>query len=301
MLSLYRSVLTVLQTGIQQAFCHGRQEIHRKEDIPGIPARRLNIPGIGRAARQHDPVILLFQFLRRDVPSHVHAGLKDHSFCLHQTDPAIQDLFLQLHVGNAVAQKSPDPVLPFIHGDQMSPPVQLLRRRQTGRTAPDDRHGFAGTHFRRLWQHPSTGKCVLDDGFLIFLCGHRLPVQIAGAGSFTESRADSGSKFRKTVSLRKPLVGLLPVPAVNQIVCLRYQIVKRTPGCHSCQHLTVLAERYAALHAAAALLLLFFQRQWGTEFTEVADSFQRFFHFRIFSLIFQKSCRLSHLSLLRFL
>ena len=71
--------------------------------------------------------------------------------------------------------------------------------------------------------------------------------------------------------------------------------MERTAGYHAVHHHAGLAEGDAALHTACALLSLLCLRQRSVELIEVFDALQWCSRLAVYSVIFQKSCWLSHL------
>ena len=243
---------------IQKTFCYLLQEIHCKVNSLGISSRNLDISRMRSSAAEKDTVIILQKLFSSDVNTNIDIGNKFHAFLFHQLQSAVNDLFLQLHVRNAVAEKSSDTVVSLKYGYAVTTAVQLLRCCQSGRTTSDNCDCLSCADRRNLRFYPSLCISCLDDCFLILLCADRISVQVTGTCSFAKCRTHSGCKLRKTVCLVQTQECLLPVSCVHKIICLRNQIVQRTAGSHSADHHTCLAEGDAAGHAACSLKFLFF-------------------------------------------
>ena len=225
--------LAIRKSGIQQTLGYRRQIFYREENVTALSSRYLDVSRIGSSAGQDHTVKLFFQFFCGNVFSHIHAGLKFHAFRFHQFNSAIQNLFIQFHIRDTVAEQTADPVMTLENGHAVSSAVQLLCSCQSGRTASHNCHFLSGANFRDLWLYPAHLVCVFDDRALIFLCRYRFSVQITGTGCLAECRADTAGKFRETVCLRESLICLFPVATVYQIIRLRYQIVQRATGSHA--------------------------------------------------------------------
>jgi hypothetical protein len=63
------------------------------------------------------------KLLSRQMHADLRVGLKDNALLGHQIDTALDNGFIQLHVGNAVHEQPPDTIGALIHGDVMSSPV----------------------------------------------------------------------------------------------------------------------------------------------------------------------------------
>ena len=210
------------------------------------------------SAAEKDTVIILQKLFCSDVNTNIDIGNKFHAFLFHQLQSAVNDLFLQLHVRNAVAEKSSDTVVSLKYGYAVATAVQLLCCCQSGRTTSDDCDRLSCADRRDLRFYPSLCIGCLDDRFLILLCADRVSVQVTGTCSLAKCRTHPGCKLRKAVRLVQTKECLLPVSCVHKIICLRNQVVQRTAGSHSADHHTCLTERNAACHAACSLKFLFF-------------------------------------------
>ena len=192
-------VRSVGQAGIQQAAGGLLEEVHREADPTGLPSGYIQIPGIRGAAAEHHCVKLLQKLLGLPVPPHVHAAAERHALLPHQCDPAQDDGFLQLHVGDAVHQQTAGAVLPLKDGDAVAPQAQLVGAGQAGGAGAHHRHPLSGAG--SAW--PGTDQAalpgVLDDPQLVFFDRDRLSMQSAGAGRLAQGGADPSGEFRKIV------------------------------------------------------------------------------------------------------
>ena len=127
-----------------------RQKLHREVYALQLASRDIQIARLLRAARQQDGVELAPQVFHRNIPAHVRIGLELHPFGAHLLQPPVDQVLLHLEIRNAVAQQSADTVALFEHRDVVPGARQLLRGRQSRRSAPDHRHALAAAHSRRL-------------------------------------------------------------------------------------------------------------------------------------------------------
>ena len=214
----------IRKIGIQQAFGGGPQKIHREIDAVQLPARGLDVSRIGGAAGQNHPVILFQEISGFLILSDIGVYNEFHAFRFHHLDLPVDDMLLQFHVRNAVAQKPAYPVKTFEYRNRMAPVIQLIGGGKARGAAADDGDLLAGPVLRRFRHRVAFLISIFNDGQLVASCAHRLPVQIAGTGLLAESRADPSGEFRKAAGPLETLVGLLPVSHIQQIVPLRNQV-----------------------------------------------------------------------------
>ena len=186
---------------IQKTFFYLLQEIHCKVNSLGISSRNLDISRMRSSTAEKDTVIILQKLFCRDVNTNIDIGNKFHAFLFHQLQSAVNDLFLQLHVRNAVAEKSSDTVVSLKYGYAVATAVQLLCCCQSGRTTSDDCDRLSCADRRDLRFYPSFCIGCLNDCFLILLCADRISVQVTGTCSFAKCWTHSGCKLRKAVCL----------------------------------------------------------------------------------------------------
>ena len=113
-----------------------RQKLHGEVNALQFAAGNIQVARLLGAAAQQDGVVVLGQRLHRHVHAHVRVGHKRDALGAHLLDAAVDDVLLQLEVGNAVAQQSADAVALLIDGDRVAGAAQLLRGGQTAGPLP---------------------------------------------------------------------------------------------------------------------------------------------------------------------
>ena len=176
----------------------------------------------------------------------------------------------------------------------MSSLVQLICCCQSGRTGTDDGNFLSGTNLWNMGSGITFFVCRLNDSMLIVSDRYRISPVSTGTCLLTQSRTYTGGKLREIICLVQTVICLLIVSGIKQIVPLRYQIVQRAAGSHSGNCHTRLTERDTAIHTARCLLSLFFFGKEDVEFIKIFDSFLWFHRTRLTSVVFHKSCWLSH-------
>ena len=261
----------------------------------GVAARYVQVAGLLGTAAQNHGVKTVQQFFGGDRTAHVHIGAEFHALGLHDLDPALDDGFVQLHVGNAVHQQAAHAVGTLEHSHRVAALVQVFGYRKAGGAAAHHGYALAGAGGRRCGVQPALGVSRFDNGVLVLAHGHAAAGHIAaGAGRFTQGRAHPAGELRKTVGSHQPMHGQLPLAMVNKVVPLRDEIVQRTARGHAADHHAGLTEGNTAVHAACRLRLLLLAGEPDVKFVEVFNALQRRYIRAGFARIIHKSCCLTH-------
>ncbi len=156
------------------------QKLHREVNAiqRAIFDRQITRPGSARAQQQgvelgaqrrrrnaHLSVVVFFPVADR------HVGLKGDPLRRHEIDPALDDLFRQLHGGNAVGEEAADPVVPLEHRDAVAGLVQLIGGGEAGGAGAHHGDRFAGSLLGRAGLDPALVEGVVDDRALDILDG----------------------------------------------------------------------------------------------------------------------------------
>src|SRR5829696_4144804 len=130
----------------------------------------------------------------------------------------------------------------------MASPVELLRRRETGGAAADDRDLLACAYLRRwgLGGDPALLEGAVDDRELYLLDGHRLVVYGQDARCLARRGTQHPGELGEVVGRVQPVYGLPPVVLVDQVVPVGDEVPQRTAR---------VAERHATVHATRGLAL----------------------------------------------
>ena len=103
----------------------------------------------------------------------VDVRLELHALGHHLFQPAVENVFFQLEVGDAVAQQSAQPIVLLEHDHLVPLAGQLLRGGQPGRPRADDGHSLAGLLLRPQRLDPILGERPLGNLVLDLLDVHR--------------------------------------------------------------------------------------------------------------------------------
>ena len=186
----------------------------------------------------------------------------------HHLHAAIHQRLVELHVGDAVHQQSPDPVFALEYRHLVPRLVELIRRSETRGAGADHRHTPAGAPLRRIVPYPSLGKPPVDDGVLDVLDGDRGIGDGEHAGALAGSGAGSAGELGEVVRLVEPVERRLPLAPVHQIVPFGDEVVDGTAG-------GGLAERNSAIHAPRPLAPQQRLIRIGKDLVEIADALRR--------------------------
>ena len=220
------------------------QVIHCEVDTALLAPRNRQVARLFGAAGHHHHVIIVHDPLERHGHADFHAGAEDHALGLHLLDPAVDQPFLQLEVGDAIAQQPADPVGLFEHRRGMAHPRQLLGAGHAGRPRSDHGDALAGAARRDFGLDPALGPAAVDDRAFDRLDRHRRVFEIERARRFAWGRADAAGEFGEIVGRVEPLERFAPVIVADQFVPVGDQVGNRAAG---------VAERHPAIEAARGL------------------------------------------------
>ncbi len=202
-------------------------------------ARRL-----GAAGHRHGSEFL-DQHIHPDIDADFDLGAKDHTLGFHLFDPAVDQSFVHLEVGDAVAQQPADAVALFEHRHRVPGAGELLGASEARRPRADNGNRLAGPLCRRYGLDPALGPAAVDDRAFDRLDRDRVVLDVESARRFARRRADAPGEFREVVGRMQGLQRCQPLIAIDEVVPVRDQVVDRA---------AVVAERDAAIHAARRLL-----------------------------------------------
>ena len=218
---------------VQQTPGHAGEVVYREVNSLRVAARDVQIAGFLGTAAEHDGVIAVQDLSGIHSPTHIHIGAELDAFGLHDLDAALDDGFVQLHVGDAVHQQTAHTVSTLEDGDGMTPDVEVFGHRQARRAAADDGHALAGAGRRRGGMEPALGVARLHDGVFVLPDSDAAAGDVAaGAGGLTQGRADPARELRETVGGAQAAEGQLPFALIDQIVPLGDEVVQRAAGGH---------------------------------------------------------------------
>jgi len=129
---------------------------------------------------------------------------------------------------------------------------------KTGWTRTNDGNTLSTPYFWRLTVHIALLVSIFDNAPLIFLRADWISVDITGTCCLAECRADTACKFREVIRLGETLIRHLHISCIHIIIPLRHEVIQRTTGRHTGNHLAILAKRHTTVHTTCRLFALFF-------------------------------------------
>ncbi len=225
-------------------------------------------PGTGRSRGMVEPMQSTTASKSRlrsstaEVAADVDAGAEHDALVAHLLHAALDDVLLELEVGDAQSQQAADVVVALEDGDRVAGAVDLLRRRharraRSRRPRPSCRYATTGG-----WGcDPALFPTAVGDRLLDVLDGHRVLVDREGAGGLAGGGADAAGELREVVGRMQGGQRALPLAPVDEVVPVRDQVAEGTAA---------VAERHAAVHAAGALAARLVVRPLEVELVVVA-------------------------------
>jgi hypothetical protein len=209
------------------------------------PAGHRQVARGGGADGEDDGVVPLAQRGRGHVAADLDAGAELGALRAHLLDPAVDVPLLHLELGDAVAEEASDAVRALVDGDGVAGPGQLLGGGQARGARADHRDGLAGQALGDLRRDVAGLPRLVDDRDLDVLDGDRRLVDAEHARRLARGGAQPPGELGEVVRGVQPVARRAPVLAVGVVVPLGDEVPERT---------AVVAERDAAVHAAAGLL-----------------------------------------------
>src|SRR6185295_10540193 len=164
------------------------------------------------------------------VRAHACSRYEANALFGHEVDATLDYFLVQLHVGNAVHEKTANAISSLKYRYQMAGAVKLGGASKSSWTRADDGNLLAGSYRRRFGKNQSCLKSFVDDCLLNVLDCYWIIIDGKYARAFAWSGTDSTGKLREVVGLVQSGKSLPPVTSVDQIVPLWDQIINRTAG-----------------------------------------------------------------------
>ena len=198
-----------------------------------------------------------------EVLAHGHAGLELHSLGGHLLQAAVDNVLLQLEIGDAVAQEAAHAVVLLEEHDLVAGADQLLGGGQSGRAGADHGHAAGALLPGVDGPDPALLEGPLRNLVFDLLDGDRRVVDGQRAGGFAGGRADAAGDLGEVVGGVEVFGGLAPAAVVDEVVELGDAVLHRAAG--------GVAEGDAAVHAAARLLVQHAGDQGPVDLVPVLD------------------------------
>ena len=232
--------------GHEEALLVLREELHGKVNALEVAARNGQVTRLGSADGEGKGVVVGPELVDVDVTADIGVRNELNALLSEKVDAAVDGLLLELHVGDAVHEKTPDAIGPLVDGDLMTHLVELVGCGKAGgsRSHNSDCHSSPILDDARLDQAIIPGP--VNDGIFNVLDGDRTVDEAGDARALAGCGADTSGELWEVVGLVQPIDGVGPLSVVDQIVPLRDEVIDRTARLG-------LAKGSAAVHATGGL------------------------------------------------
>ena len=241
---------------------------------------------MSRTHCQTDGIKFLHYVSSRNGFPDFNIGFENNSFFFELSQPAVDYVFIQFEIRNAVTQQSADAVVFFKNSNGVSFAVELLSGSQSCWTGTNHSHFFTRSGFgRSSLDHPFY-ESHFGNSCFVFTNGYRCLTQIEYARFFARCRTNSSGKIREIIGFMQHFNGFFPSSLVNQILPFRHFVAER-----ACP----VTKRNAAIHAARCLQFAVFLIKCLLHFSEIINSFENRAISRFFARNRYKCFWISHI------
>src|SRR5690606_17295451 len=237
------------------------------------------------AAGQQDGIVFGLELPGRDIGADVHTAMENDAFGLHLLETPVDDVLLELEVGNAIAKQAAGLRVLLVDVHVVSRAGELLRGGQARRPRPDDGYPLAGLALGRLRHDPAFLEGPFRYRIFDRLYGDRLVVDVERAGRLAGRGADAARYLREVIRRVQVECGSLPVALIDEIVPVGDLVVHRA---------AVVAVGDSAVHAARRLRAHLVLRQRHHELAPVPYALLDRLVAPVDALEFQEAGNLAH-------
>jgi hypothetical protein len=211
-LALGGDVCLVGKLGVEQRLRVLVQELHGEVDTLEVAVGDRKIARHGGTRRDDHGVVVFLERLQGDVAlADEAAGDVLDTLGGHEVDTTLNDVLVELHVGDTVHEETTNTVGTLVDGDLVAGLVQLIGSGETCGTRTDDGDGLARTPLRRSRNHPAHLEATIDDGALDRLNTNGVLVNAENTSTLTRRRADTTSELGEVVGHEETVEGILPL------------------------------------------------------------------------------------------
>ena len=211
-LALGRDVGVVGKLGVEQRLGVLVQELHGEVNALEVAVGNGKVTGHGGTGGNDHRIVLLLERVKGDIAlADKAAGNVLDALSGHEVNTALDDVLVELHVGDTVHEKTTDAVRALVDGDLVASLVELVGSGETSRTGTNDGNGLARAPLRRSRDHPAHLEATVDDGTLNGLDADGVLVDAEYASTLAGSRADTTGELREVVGHEQTVEGVLPL------------------------------------------------------------------------------------------
>ena len=200
--------------------------LHRLVDPVQLTAWDRQVARHRRPPRQQHRLHLAQEPGGLDVRADLDASPQHDPFGAQLRQAPLEDPFLQLELGDAVAQQAAHAVGPLVNRDLVAGAAQLLRGRQPGRAGADHGDLLPGQRRRGPGDDPALRPGHLDDLLLEHGVDDWLAADSEHAGRLAGRRAEAPGELGEVVGGVQALRGVLPAALVGEVVPFRDEVAE---------------------------------------------------------------------------
>jgi hypothetical protein len=159
-------VCLVCELGVEEGLGVLVQELHGVVDTIEVAVGDRQVTGNGGTSGEHNCVVLLAEGVKslRSILANGNTGLEVYTLRSEEVNTALNNLLVELHVGNTVHEQTTTAVGTLIDSDGVASLVELIGASKTSRTRTDDGNGLARAVLRGRRHHPTHLESTVDNG-----------------------------------------------------------------------------------------------------------------------------------------
>jgi hypothetical protein len=247
-LVLGRDVLAVRKTRVEKRFGVLVQELHGEVDTLQVAARNGQVSGDGGTSGKDNGVMLGSKGLEGNITlTNRDTGDKVDALSSHEVNTALDDVLIELHVGDTIHEQTTDTVGSLVDGDTVASLVQLVSSCHTSGTGTNNGDSLATADLRRRRNHPAHLETTVNNGALDGLDANGVLVDTKNASTLARSRANTTSELGEVVGHEQSVQSVPPLVLEDQFVPFGDDVRDRAASIR-------LTERYTTVHATSGLV-----------------------------------------------
>jgi hypothetical protein len=178
-----------------------------------LTASDLKVTSDGGTGGNDDSVVAGTKGLERNLAvwTNSSAGNELDTFGSHEINAALDNLLIELHIGDTIHEKTTHTISTLVDSDTVASTVKLVSSGETSRTRSNNGNGLAGASLGRTRDHPAHLESTINDSTLDGLDTNGIFVDTQNTGAFARGRADTTSEFREVVGHEQTIQSILPL------------------------------------------------------------------------------------------
>jgi hypothetical protein len=220
-LALGGDVSVVGELGVEKRLGVLVQELHGEVDALQVAVGDGKVARHGGTGGDDHRVVLLPQRLKGDITlaNEAASDVLD-ALSSHEVNTTLNDVLVELHVGDTVHEQTTNTVGTLVYGDFVTSLVELIGGSETCGTGANNGDSLTRTPLGRSRDHPAHFEATVDDGTLDGLDADGVLVDAENASTLAWSWADTASELREVVGHEETVEGVLPLVLCDKMSVL---------------------------------------------------------------------------------